>query len=64
MDSLQKENERLSKKSNLSKSIDDVQLTIDLLTNARDSIRASMYKLFGMLNFPHAAIPFTALRLA
>ncbi|KAI9785964.1 MAG: hypothetical protein M1839_008230 [Geoglossum umbratile] len=41
MDSLQKENERLSKKSNLSKSIDDVQLTIDLLTNARDSIRAN-----------------------
>ncbi|KAH0564944.1 hypothetical protein GP486_001664 [Trichoglossum hirsutum] len=39
MDNLQKENERLSKKSNLSKSIDDVQATIDLLANARDSIR-------------------------
>ncbi|KAI9837070.1 MAG: hypothetical protein M1819_000719 [Sarea resinae] len=38
MDVLQKEHERLSKRSNLSKGIDDVQKTIDLLVNARASL--------------------------
>ncbi|KAI9817116.1 MAG: hypothetical protein M1827_001228 [Pycnora praestabilis] len=38
MDVLQKEHERLSKKSNLSESVDDVQKTIDLLLRARESI--------------------------
>ncbi len=41
MDVLQKEHERLSKKGNLSKGIDDVQKTIDHLTKARDSITTS-----------------------
>lgn len=43
MDVLQQEHERLSKNSNLSKSIDDVQNTIDLLLKARDTITAGMW---------------------
>ena len=51
MDGLQKENDRLSKKSNLSKSIEDVQGAIDLLVNARNSIKASMYATESYLVF-------------
>ncbi|KAI9842765.1 MAG: hypothetical protein M1837_006948 [Sclerophora amabilis] len=38
MDALLHEHERLSERSNLSKSVDDVQKTIDLLTKARETV--------------------------
>ena len=41
MDSLLEEYENLSRDSNLSKSLDDVQKTIDLLERARESIATS-----------------------
>ena len=42
MEQLLQEQERLEKKGNLGKAVNDVQKTIDLLVNARDSISASM----------------------
>ena len=42
MEALLEEHEKLSRKGNLSKSVEDVQKTIDLLVRARDSIAASM----------------------
>lgn len=41
MDALLEELERLSERGNLSRSVDDVQKTIDLLVKARDSISTS-----------------------
>jgi E3 ubiquitin-protein transferase RMND5 len=41
MDSLQKDHERLIKRSKLSKSIDEIQKTIDLLQSARSTIAES-----------------------
>ena len=38
MEALLEEHEKLARKSNLSKSVDDVQKTIDLLAQARESI--------------------------
>ena len=43
MEALLEEHEKLSRKGNLSKSLDDVQKTIDLLVKARDSIAASTF---------------------
>ena len=40
MDSLKIEHEKLEKRGNLSKSINDVQKTIDLLTKAREAVAA------------------------
>lgn len=40
MDSLLAEHERLSKSGTFSKSLDDIQKTIDLLVNARETIAA------------------------
>lgn len=45
MDTLLEELERLSKRGNLSKSLDDVQKTIDLLVKARDTISASQSRI-------------------
>ena len=45
MDTLLEELERLSKRGNLSKSLEDVQKTIDLLVKARDSISASQSRI-------------------
>ena len=42
MEALLEEHEKLVKKGNLSKSVEDVQKTIDLLVQARESIAASM----------------------
>ncbi len=41
MESLIEEHEKLCKRGNLSKSLDDVQKTLDLLVKARDSIASS-----------------------
>ena len=41
MEALLEEHEKLVKKGNLSKSVEDVQKTIDLLVQARESIAAS-----------------------
>ncbi len=50
MDSLLKELEGLEKKGNLSKSIEDVQKTIDLLVGARNTIAAGkMVSFLSML---------------
>ena len=38
MEALLEEHEKLARKGNLSKSVDDVQKTIDLLVQARESI--------------------------
>ena len=43
MEALLEEHEKLSRKGNLSKSLGDVQKTIDLLVKARDSIAASVF---------------------
>ena len=43
MEALLEEHEKLCRKGNLSKSVEDVQKTIDLLVKARDSIAASTY---------------------
>lgn len=43
MEALLEEYEKLSRKGNLSKSLEDVQKTIDLLVKARDSIAASTF---------------------
>ena len=42
MEALLAEHDKLRKKGNLSKSIDDVQKTIDLLTTARNSIASGL----------------------
>ena len=42
MDSLLEELAKLEKKGNLTKSVDNVQKTIDILVRARDSIAESM----------------------
>ncbi|KAL9109150.1 MAG: hypothetical protein Q9187_008199 [Circinaria calcarea] len=41
MDSLVQDLEKLSRKSNLTKSLQDVQIIIDLLSSARDSIASN-----------------------
>ena len=41
MEALLAEHERLASKSNLSKSLEDVEKTIELLVNARDTLAAS-----------------------
>ena len=51
MEALIEEHEKLSRKGNLSKSLDDVQKTIDLLVKARDSIAASM-----SVSFPYNSL--------
>lgn len=43
MEALLEEHEKLCSKGNLSKSVEDVQKTIDLLIKARDSIAASTF---------------------
>lgn len=43
MEALLEEHEKLSRKGNLSKSVEDVQKTIEILTKARDSIVASTF---------------------
>lgn len=43
MESILAEHEKLVRKGNLSKSVDDVQKTIDLLVNARETIAAGMF---------------------
>ena len=47
METLLEEYEKLSRKGNLSKSLEDVQKTIDLLVKARDSIAASTFYSFS-----------------
>ena len=42
MEALMQEHDKLCKKGNFSKSIDDVQKTIDLLTAARDTIASGL----------------------
>lgn len=49
MEALIEEHEKLSSKSNISKSLEDVQKTIDLLVKARDSIAASTFYSFTRL---------------
>ncbi len=44
MEALLEEHEKLSRKGNLSKSVEDVQKTIDLLVKARDSIATSTFR--------------------
>lgn len=41
MEALSEEHEKLQAKHNLSRSVEDAQKTIDLLTKARDTIAAS-----------------------
>lgn len=43
MDVLQKEHERLSKRLSSSKTVDEIQKTIDLLQEARNTIAAGMF---------------------
>jgi hypothetical protein len=50
MEALLAEHEKLAKKGNLSKSIDDVQKTIDLLISARDAVAASRFA--SSVSFP------------
>ena len=45
MEALIAEHEKLAKSGNLSKSVQDVQNIIDLLSNARDVIASSNFKL-------------------
>lgn len=49
METLLEEHEKLSRKGNLSKSVEDVQKTIDLLVKARDSIVASTFCSFSLV---------------
>ena len=51
MEALLEEHEKLVKKGNLSKSVEDVQKTIDLLVQARESIAASTRTLHHAANF-------------
>ena len=44
MEGLFKEHDKLLTKGNLSKSVEDVQKTIDLLKRARDAVAASRYR--------------------
>jgi hypothetical protein len=51
MEALLEEHEKLARKSNLSKSVEDVQNTIDLLVQARESIAAgTSYALLVMVS--------------
>ena len=47
MEALLEEHEKLSRRGSLSKSLEDVQKTIDLLVKARDSIVASVFFSFS-----------------
>lgn len=49
MEALFKEHDKLLTKGNLSKSVEDVQKTIDLLKRARDAVAASRYQDFASL---------------
>ena len=59
MESLLEEHEKLSHKGNLSKCVEDVQKTIDLLVKARDSIAASKYVLLvASASFRHESLQY------
>lgn len=68
MEALLEEHEKLSRKGNLSKSVEDVQKTIDLLTKARDSIVASTFHistlefLLGQESLKHAHCQFIKIK--
>ena len=48
MEALLEEHEKLLRKGTLSKSVEDVQKTIDLLVKARDSIAASTFPFLAL----------------
>lgn len=50
METLRAEHQRLEKKGNLKKAVDDVQKTIDLLVAARDAVSAGMEALRCCIN--------------
>ena len=50
MEALLEEHEKLLRKGNLAKSLEDVQKTIDLLVKARDSIAASTFPSLAMVS--------------
>lgn len=54
MDTLYETHEKLAKNGNLSKSLQDVQKTLDMLVKARSSIAASKY---GACLFTHQYLP-------
>ena len=49
MDALYETHEKIAKNGNLSKSLQDVQKTLDMLVKARDSIAASKYGALSLL---------------
>lgn len=55
MEPLFQELEKITTRGNLSKSLDDVQKTIDLLTKARDTVVASRYRKYGVMNLQRAS---------
>jgi len=55
MEALLAEHEKLAKNRNLSRSIDDVQKTIDLLVSARDALAASKFALSDSFCHPNHA---------
>ena len=61
MEALLEEHEKLSRKGNLSKSIDDIQKTIDLLMKAREAIASSKYPSHSVYKSFSGFYPFTLL---
>lgn len=55
MEPLFRELEKITTRGNLSKSLDDVQETIDLLTKAREAVVASRYRNYGVIDLQRAS---------
>lgn len=50
MEPLFQELEKITTRGNLSKSLEDVQKTIDLLSKARETVVASRYRKYGVID--------------
>lgn len=55
MEPLFQELEKITTRGNLSKSLEDVQKTIDLLSKARESVLASRYRKYGVIDLQRAS---------
>lgn len=55
MEPLFQELDKITTRGNLSKSLDDVQKTIDLLTKARETVVASRYRKYGVIDLQRAS---------
>lgn len=55
MEPLFQDLEKITSRGNLSKSLEDVQKTIDLLSKARETVVASRYRKYGVIDLQRAS---------